>query len=203
MDGGHLLSAVWDDDLAEYDFGPGHPLAPVRVQLTIALARALGVFDHDTVTVIEPEAIGDDILLTVHHPDYLVAVQAGDEPRQDRGVQVGDVAGVSLGQTTGHLPQAGQREADRGDHPGRGPRMRLGDDMPPDRIAGRAVGGRVQHDRPQLPQGDQAARQPTPDGGPVQLGDFGEDARRRAEQGLGDVGRRGRHGVLKTLVFRQ
>ncbi len=74
---GHRLSAVWDDDLAEYDFGPGHPLAPVRVQLTIALARALGVFDHDTVAVIEPEPIGDDLLLTVHHPDYLVAVQTG------------------------------------------------------------------------------------------------------------------------------
>ena len=90
MDGGHLLSAVWDDDLAEYDFGPGHPLAPVRVQLTIALARALVVFDHDTVTVIEPEAIGDDILLTVHHPDCLVAVQA-ERPDLRFGLGTADV----------------------------------------------------------------------------------------------------------------
>lgn len=83
---GHRLNAVWDDDLAEYDFGPGHPLAPVRVQLTIALARAMGVFDHDTVAVIEPEPIGDDVLLTVHDADYLVAVQTG---RPDLGFGLG------------------------------------------------------------------------------------------------------------------
>ena len=83
---GHQLTAVWDDDLAEYDFGPGHPLAPVRVQLTIALARALGVFDHDSVRVVEPEPIGDDLLLTVHDADYLVAVQTG---RPDLGFGLG------------------------------------------------------------------------------------------------------------------
>ncbi|HET9188649.1 MAG TPA: acetoin utilization protein AcuC, partial [Acidothermaceae bacterium] len=83
---GHRLAAVWDDDLAEYDFGPGHPLAPVRVQLTIALARALGVFDHDSVRVVEPEPIGDDLLLTVHDADYLVAVQTG---RPDLGFGLG------------------------------------------------------------------------------------------------------------------
>ncbi len=42
----HELAVVWDDALAEYDFGPDHPLAPVRVELTIALARALGVLDR-------------------------------------------------------------------------------------------------------------------------------------------------------------
>ena len=36
-------AVVWDDALAAYDFGPGHPLAPVRVELTMALARELGV----------------------------------------------------------------------------------------------------------------------------------------------------------------
>ncbi len=36
---------VWDDALLGYDFGPGHPLAPVRVELTMALADALGVLD--------------------------------------------------------------------------------------------------------------------------------------------------------------
>jgi len=40
-----MLQVVWDDALAAYDFGPGHPLAPVRIELTMALARELGVFD--------------------------------------------------------------------------------------------------------------------------------------------------------------
>ncbi|HEY0716954.1 MAG TPA: acetoin utilization protein AcuC, partial [Streptosporangiaceae bacterium] len=38
------LAVSWDDQLTSYDFGPGHPLAPVRVELTMALAREFGVF---------------------------------------------------------------------------------------------------------------------------------------------------------------
>jgi acetoin utilization protein AcuC len=34
------LHVAWDKELAGYDFGPTHPLAPVRVQLTMELARA-------------------------------------------------------------------------------------------------------------------------------------------------------------------
>jgi acyl-CoA synthetase (AMP-forming)/AMP-acid ligase II len=38
------LHVAWDDRLTGYDFGPGHPLAPARVELTIELARAFGLF---------------------------------------------------------------------------------------------------------------------------------------------------------------
>ena len=48
------LQVVWDEALAAYDFGPGHPLAPVRVELTMALARGLGVFDAPGVSVAVP-----------------------------------------------------------------------------------------------------------------------------------------------------
>ncbi len=41
---------VWDPGLVAYDFGPSHPLAPVRVDLTMRLARELGVFDPAHVT---------------------------------------------------------------------------------------------------------------------------------------------------------
>ncbi|MDQ2877399.1 MAG: hypothetical protein M3Y33_22365 [Actinomycetota bacterium] len=34
------LPLAWDGRRAGYDFGPGYPLAPVRVELTVALARA-------------------------------------------------------------------------------------------------------------------------------------------------------------------
>ena len=34
---------VFDERLIDYDFGPSHPLAPIRVALTIQLARELGV----------------------------------------------------------------------------------------------------------------------------------------------------------------
>ena len=49
------LRQLWDDRLAGYDFGPEHPLAPVRVELTIALARAFGLLDAPGVSVAGPE----------------------------------------------------------------------------------------------------------------------------------------------------
>lgn len=72
----HELVVVWDDALAAYNFGPHHPLAPVRVQLTIELARAFGVLDLPNVTVVEPDDVDDDVLRLVHRDDYLDAVRA-------------------------------------------------------------------------------------------------------------------------------
>jgi len=74
------LHLAWDPALAGYDFGPGHPLAPVRVELTIALARALGVLGDD-VCVVSAQAAPDAELERVHDPRYLAAVRAaGQDP---------------------------------------------------------------------------------------------------------------------------
>src|ERR1022692_3698451 len=76
------LHVAWDDRLTGYDFGPGHPLAPIRVELTVELARALGVLDADGVTVVAPEPATDDELGYVHDPGYIEAVKqaGGAEP---------------------------------------------------------------------------------------------------------------------------
>jgi acetoin utilization protein AcuC len=71
---GNLLVA-WDDGLTRYDFGPGHPLAPVRVELTIALAREFGVFGQAGVDVVTPQPATMDELELVHDPGYIAAVQ--------------------------------------------------------------------------------------------------------------------------------
>jgi len=86
----HELAVVWADALAAYDFGPTHPLAPVRVALTMALARAFGVFDQPNVTLVAPEPVDDDTLLTLHTPDYLDAVRAG-RPSLAYGLGTADV----------------------------------------------------------------------------------------------------------------
>ena len=76
------VHVAWDDRLTGYNFGPGHPLAPIRVELTIELARALGVLDADGVTVVAPEPATDAELAYVHDPDYIEAVKqaGGAEP---------------------------------------------------------------------------------------------------------------------------
>ena len=66
---------VFDDDLTQYDFGLGHPMAPVRVDLTIRLARALGVLDLPDLSVVPaPTASGEEIA-RVHAPSYIEAVE--------------------------------------------------------------------------------------------------------------------------------
>jgi acetoin utilization protein AcuC len=69
------LHVSWDESMAGYDFGPAHPLAPVRVELTMALARDLGVLDADGVSVHRPVPATDAELELVHDPRYIAAVR--------------------------------------------------------------------------------------------------------------------------------
>ncbi|MEH1014947.1 acetoin utilization protein AcuC [Micromonospora sp. CPCC 206060] len=66
---------VWDESLLAYDMGD-HPLDPVRVELTMALARELGVLDRPGVRLVKPDPADDAALTRVHRPDYLDAVRA-------------------------------------------------------------------------------------------------------------------------------
>ena len=76
------VGVVWDDRLSEYDFGPGHPLAPVRVQLAMRLAGEFGLFAASNVSLLTPVEPADDAaILRVHEADYVAAVkQASDDP---------------------------------------------------------------------------------------------------------------------------
>jgi len=72
---------VYDETLTAYDFGPGHPLAPIRVDLTMRLARALGVLDLPDVTMYDAPGATQQQLELVHDADYVAAVRrAGDDP---------------------------------------------------------------------------------------------------------------------------
>jgi acetoin utilization protein AcuC len=75
------LHVSWDEGLTSYDFGPEHPLAPIRVKLTIELARAIGVLARPGVVVDAAPAATDAELELVHDPSYIAVVKAaGGEP---------------------------------------------------------------------------------------------------------------------------
>jgi len=69
------LHVAWDDRLTRYDFGPGHPLAPIRVELTVELARDFGVLSLAGVTMAVPEPATTAELELVHDPGYIGAVR--------------------------------------------------------------------------------------------------------------------------------
>ena len=70
---------VFDEGLTAYDFGHGHPMSPIRVDLTVRLARAFGVLDQ---LKIVPAPVADDALIaSVHTAEYIAAVKrAGEDP---------------------------------------------------------------------------------------------------------------------------
>jgi acetoin utilization protein AcuC len=69
------VTVVWDDGYLDYDLGADHPLHPVRLALTVSLARRLGVLDSPQVTTVAPEPAGEDLLTLVHDPAYLDVVR--------------------------------------------------------------------------------------------------------------------------------
>lgn len=67
---------VWSEELLRYDLGATHPMAPGRLEFTMALARDLGLLDGDHVRMQEPRPASDEQLQLVHDPAYVAAVRA-------------------------------------------------------------------------------------------------------------------------------
>jgi acetoin utilization protein AcuC len=78
------VRVVWDDVFTTYDFGPAHPLRPLRLELTMALSRELGLLDLPNVDVAAPVAASDDLLELVHDPDYIAAVKVAPDDLMQR-----------------------------------------------------------------------------------------------------------------------
>lgn len=64
---------VFDERLTGYNFGVSHPMAPVRVELTMLLAGELGVLDR--LEVVGAPASTVEELARVHSPSYIEKVQ--------------------------------------------------------------------------------------------------------------------------------
>ncbi|MGV1035460.1 MAG: acetoin utilization protein AcuC [Candidatus Nanopelagicales bacterium] len=71
---------IWDEELRIYDFGPGHPLSPIRNVLAYKLSDYLGVFARPNVTVTEHvESATDDQLAWVHEVSYIDSVRRASD----------------------------------------------------------------------------------------------------------------------------
>ncbi len=82
---------IWDPSLTSYDFGPTHPMSPLRLDLTARLCAAFGLFDRPDVELVSPEAASQALLETVHDRDYIAAVRAAsvDPTRADPAFGLG------------------------------------------------------------------------------------------------------------------
>lgn len=68
---------MWDEAVTGYDFGPSHPMDPVRLELTRRLVGAFGL-DRE-LAVVAARPAGESTLKLVHREDYIDAVKAASE----------------------------------------------------------------------------------------------------------------------------
>ena len=66
-------TVVFDKSLTEYDFGPTHPMSPIRVDLTMELAAQLGV-TGEHLRMVEAPMASDDVIALVHDRELIDAV---------------------------------------------------------------------------------------------------------------------------------
>ena len=80
---------VFDERLTGYNFGVTHPMNPLRVELTMQLARELGVLD--LLDVVGADARTSDELCAVHTREYVARVQelSADPSTVDPAVGLG------------------------------------------------------------------------------------------------------------------
>jgi len=81
------LHVVWDERLTDYHFGPGHPLAPMRLELTMRLAHEFGLWSQPGVTMADPAPVTDAELELVHDARYITAVRTVSGWAQDLGAR--------------------------------------------------------------------------------------------------------------------
>ncbi len=85
---------IWSEEFTGYDFGPAHPLAPVRLALTARLCTDLGLFEAPGVEVAGAGVADDALLALVHDPEYIQAVRAASldpsRARADLGLGTSD-----------------------------------------------------------------------------------------------------------------
>ena len=67
-------TVVFDPLLTGYDFGPSHPMSPLRVDLTVRLAESLDVLGPGGLVATPAPVATDDELLTVHDAALIEAV---------------------------------------------------------------------------------------------------------------------------------
>ncbi|MBM3939421.1 MAG: acetoin utilization protein AcuC [SAR202 cluster bacterium] len=67
---------VYDPRMSQHVLREGHPMRPVRLQYTYALAKAYGAFDGGASRLIQPRPATEEELLSFHERDYVEAVRA-------------------------------------------------------------------------------------------------------------------------------
>ena len=83
---------IYADEYSSYDYGPTHPMKPIRLKLTHDLIRAYGLFDIPTGKLVEAEKADEDDILSFHTKQYIDILK-----RANQGSYFSDATKYGLG----------------------------------------------------------------------------------------------------------
>jgi len=75
---------IYSPRFKDYDFGPSHPMKPVRVARSYELMRACGLLETDGLSVVRPSLADEETIALVHTREYIEVVRAPSEGRSLR-----------------------------------------------------------------------------------------------------------------------
>ena len=84
-----MIYLYYTDRFLGYNFGPEHPLNPVRLRLAYTLIEDFGFLDCDDAKRVEPRPASEEDLLLVHTREYIDAVKT-EEPDLAFGLGIDD-----------------------------------------------------------------------------------------------------------------
>ncbi|MFX0074700.1 MAG: acetoin utilization protein AcuC [Candidatus Hermodarchaeota archaeon] len=80
------VALIYADQYQKYDFGPQHPLRPLRLKLTYDLMNKLNLLDHKRIELYQPSLATQEQIERVHDPEYVNVVKILSDNPDDRSV---------------------------------------------------------------------------------------------------------------------
>ena len=89
---------IYTNKYQSYNFGPQHPLRPLRIKLTYSLMEKLNLFNNERLEVFEPSPATQKDIERAHDPEYVEIVKKLSDNPMDRSIQP-SLYGLSTGDT--------------------------------------------------------------------------------------------------------
>jgi acetoin utilization protein AcuC len=80
------VALIYADQYQKYDFGPEHPLRPLRLKLTYDLMNKLNLLDHKRIELYQPSIATQEQIERVHDPEYVNAVKVLSDNPDDSSI---------------------------------------------------------------------------------------------------------------------
>ncbi len=81
------IGLIYTPRYMEYNFGPDHPLRPLRLKLTYSLMEKLGLLNHKLLEISEPREATREEIESVHSSEYVDVVKKLSKNVNDRTIQ--------------------------------------------------------------------------------------------------------------------